>query len=152
MKATSYFLILLLATFSGNKLIGIASVYLWVFILGNIGTPSSLVSTIVAYTFYIISWVFVPFLVFRIYLCIQHKQFLIPVQYTGGLYRAGIIAIMLFCLTFLAAFLIAMGLPGKISGIPMVMLLLTTGLISIVVTLRCEVPSVRSFLHNHPFK
>ncbi len=148
MKAFSYFFILVLAAFLGKKYIGIASVYLWVFILSNFGAPPSTISTIVAYTFYIISFLFVLILLFRIFLCIKHRHIIIPDQYTNGFQTAGKITVTLFCFTILLTFFSAYTAFDGMFGIPLGMILLPIGLTSMIITLHCEVPLMQDFIRK----
>jgi len=148
MKTISYFLTLITATYLGKSFIGIASVYIWVYILSNFGTPPSLVSTTVAYISYILSWIFALFLIFRIYLCIDKKQLLIPEEYSGAIYIVGATIITLFALAILVTFVSAFGFLNGLSGVPVGLTLVPAGLVSMFITLRCEVPSIRKFFNN----
>ncbi len=148
MKALSYFLILITATYLGKSFIGIASVYIWVYILSNFGTPPTTISTIVAYTSYIFSWVFSLFLLFRIYVCIKNKKLLIPEEYSGNVYIIGAVTISLFCLVIFITFVSAFGFLTGMTGIPIGIILIPAGLISMIITFRCEIPSVRKFIKN----
>ena len=149
MKSLSYFLILITATYLGKSFIGIASVYIWVYFLSNFGTPSTTVSTIVAYTSYIFSWFFVLFLIFRSYVCIKNKKILIPEEYSGGVYITGAVTMSLFCLVVLITFVSAFGFLSGVTGVPIGMVLIPAGLISMIITFRCELPSVRKFIQNN---
>lgn len=148
MKTFFYFFILLLAAYLGKKFIGIASVYLWVFILSNFGTPPSIISTVVAYTFYIISWSFALILLFRIFVCVGQRKIIVPEQYADGFYTAGKITVTVFFLAILLTFISAYIPLSGMFGIPLGMVLLPIGLTSMFIALHCEVPEIRHFIRS----
>ena len=149
MRSFSYFSILVLGTYFGYQAIGIAKLYLWVGILENFGSPSPTVSKIIIYLLSVPGWAFTLFVIFRVYVCLKQKQIVIPQSYTGMYYTIGLVIASLSLLAFLGTVVSSLGLPaGGVSGVPLAMVLLPIGVVSVVLMLRFEIPEIRGRLRN----
>jgi len=110
--------------------------------------PPAAVTTVVAYTSYIISWFFVLILLFRVFICVQRRNIIIPSEYVDGFYTAGKITVTVFCLAVLLTFISAYTPFGGMFGIPLGVVLLPIALTSMVIALHCEVPVIRTFIRG----
>gem|GEM_PF-3665279 len=149
MRSFSYFIVLFLGAIGGKYAMGLITAYLWLAILQSFRAPSSTASIAIAYLLSIPGWLFVLFLLFRIYICIRQKQITIPVRYKDTYYKIGLTVALLFTLAVLITTLSALVIPaGGMSGVPLVMVLLPLCIISIFLTLRFEIPAIHDYIRG----
>lgn len=146
MKTTVYFLVLLLAIVAGFLFLpNVLFPFMW---------GVEYIKPYISGFLYIALWAaitllqlgFAVFLCFRTYICFKARGIVLPSRFSGRLYTANAVFVSLVVVATAGTFVLhSVAQSGSVSGVPLGLLLLPSGLLALVTVLQCEIPEIKQW-------
>jgi hypothetical protein len=150
MKGFIYFSILILGAIFGYLILSALLAPVQIYAMKLASNVSHELMELVFYTFIIPKLAFAGFLIFRLFVCIKNKTILLPDNFKGGKYIVSIIAAAISWVAIIFTIIYAKTAPiGSMSGVPLALVIMPTGLIAFYIMLKSELPAIKKYRESN---